>query len=163
MEILPFEYYVIEYTDFKLRKSIIKQINAFREGFYWLIPFNEIQNFTPDDLDAIIRGNNEVNINDLKENISYLYPYSLKHPVIQLFFQVISKWNSDNLSKLFLFITGSPQFPVNGIKISPGGDQNRLCVAHTCFNQLDLPEYEDEVDMNNKLFLSIQECHFGLI
>lgn len=163
MEILPFEYYVIEYTDFKLRKSIIKQINAFREGFYWLIPFNEIQNFTPDELNAIIRWNNQVNINDLKENISYLYLYSLKHPVIQLLFQVISKWNSGNLSKLFLFITGSPQFPVNGIKISPGGDRNRLCVTYTCFNQLDLPEYEDEVDMNNKLFLSIQECHFGLI
>lgn len=71
-----------------------------------------------------------------------------------------------------LFLTGSSQVPLSGFKyfrdigkpitISPGGNKERLCVAHTCFNTLDLPEYETEDEMNEKLILSIQECEFGI-
>lgn len=48
------------------------------------------------------------------------------------------------------------------ITIAPGGDRDHLCVAHTCVNMLDLPQYENENEMNNKLLKSIQVCSFGL-
>lgn len=100
------------------------------------------------------------------------YQYSSVHPAIKMFFNMISTWDKENLGKFLLFLTGSSRVPVNGFKdykdqwkpitFSPGGDKSRLCVAHTYFNILDLPEYEDEVEMNNKLLISIQEYGFGL-
>lgn len=67
-----------------------------------------------------------------------------------------------------MFLTGSSQIPVNGfkeknIKIAPGGDKNRLCVAHTCVKTLDLPQYETEDKMNSKLLRSIQKSYIGII
>ncbi|KAK8843764.1 hypothetical protein M9Y10_024834 [Tritrichomonas musculus] len=164
--------YVNLYVDYRLRKSMINQIEAFCEGFNWLIPINEINNFTPNELDLIICGNKKIDINDLRENTYFTFPYTADHPVIKMFFNVLSRWDSENLSKFLMFLTGSSQVPVNGfkeykengkqIKIAPGGNKDRLCVAHTCFNILDLPEYENEDELNSKLLQSIQECQFGL-
>lgn len=77
------------------------------------------------------------------------------------------------MSKFLIFLTGSSQVPVNGfigfheiknpITIASGGDKDRLCVAHTCFNILELPQYENEEQMNYKLRQSIEQCEFTLI
>ena len=164
--------YVSLYANYHLRKSIIKQITAFCDGFYSLIPHDIIRIFSPNELDLLICGIPEIDINDFKKNVVYRSPYHSNHKVIVLFFNVISKWDNEKLAKLLLFITGSSQVPIRGFKdfcdrgkpisISFGGNNNRLCVAHTCFNTLDLPQYNDEDEMNNKLLLSIQECEFGL-
>ena len=90
-----------------------------------------------------------------------------------MFYNVISKWSQEDLSKLVLFITGSANVGVNGfedfknngnsVKItSYGKSKDHLPIAHTCSNQLVLPEYDNEKDMNDKLLLAIQDCHFGL-
>ncbi|KAK8836346.1 hypothetical protein M9Y10_039688 [Tritrichomonas musculus] len=164
--------YATLYANYYLRKSIIDQVTAFCKGFNYLIPHDEIKMFSPDELDLIICGIPEIDVNDMRENTSYVEPYSENHPVVLLFFSAISKWDPENLAKFLLFLTGSSQVPVNGFKdyadaetpitIAPGGDRTRLCVAHTCFNTLDLPEYEDEDELNEKLMQSIQECEFGI-
>jgi E3 ubiquitin-protein ligase HUWE1 len=41
------------------------------------------------------------------------------------------------------------------------GNKNMLPAAHTCFNQLDLPEYESEVQTLEKLRLAIREGSEG--
>lgn len=165
--------YVSLYANYHLRKSIIKQVNAFCEGFNSLISHDEICFFSPSELELLMCGIPEIDIDDLKENISIQYPYTKDHPVIKLFFSVISKWDNDILAKFVLFLTGSSQVPINGfsdyndkgkpISVAPGGDKSRFCVAHTCFNRLDLPEYESEDEMNQKLIESIQQCEFGII
>lgn len=157
-------------TNYKLRKSIINQINAFCEGFNWLIPHDEIKFFSPSELDLLICGIPEIDVNDLKKNTRYDDPYNPEHPVIKMFFNVISKWKPNDLAMLLLFFTGSSQVPVNGfrdyaergnpITLAYGGDHNRLCAAHTCFNTLDLPEYQSEEELNTKLLQSITESNF---
>lgn len=166
------EEYVKLYVNYRLRKSIINQVNAFCEGFNWLIPHKEIKYFSQSELDLLICGIPEIDINDLKQNTIFCYPYKIDHPVIIMFFNVISKWKHDDLAKLLLFFTGSSQMPVNGFKdykekgnpitISPISDKKSLCRAHTCFNTLDLPQYDSEFELNKKLLQSIYECdNFG--
>lgn len=164
--------YVSLYTNYRLRKSIINQITAFCEGFNWLISQDEIKMFSPNELDLLICGIPDIDVNDLEENTCYVEPYNHDHPVVKMFFNVISNWDPQKLAKFLLFLTGSSQVPVNGFKyykdkekpitLAPGGDRNRLCVAHTCFNTLDLPQYETEEELNNKLLISIQELEFGI-
>ena len=55
--------------------------------------------------------------------------------------------------KEFCEMTGSP------LKISFGGDKSRIPQSHTCFNTIDLPQYESEEELNEKLILAIEECN----
>ena len=41
------------------------------------------------------------------------------------------------------------------------GTQDRLPAAHTCFNQLDLIEYESKEKLKDRLLLAIHEGEFG--
>ena len=158
--------------EYRMKVQIKQQIDAFLTGFYGLIPKNEIQMFTPNELDLLICGVPEIDFKDLRENCDFQPPYHSKHHVINMFFDVISKWNHEGLAKLLLFITGSSQVPVGGFKmlkearqqiiIAPGGDNERLPQAHTCMNTLDLPEYKNPEEMDRKLKLAIYECNtFG--
>ena len=164
--------YINLYSNYHLIESIKEQMTEFLNGFYSLIPLNEICFFFPNELDLLLCGNTHIDVNDLQNNTNYENPYHAEHHIIRMFFKVISKWNNETLAQFLLFLTGSSQVPVNGfveykekgkpITIAPGGDRDHLCVAHTCVNMLDLPQYENENEMNNKLLKSIQVCSFGL-
>ena len=164
--------YVNLYINYKLRKSISQQVDAFIEGFNFLVPHDEIKMFTQSELHLIICGVPNIDINDMRANTKFLQPYHNDHPVIKMFFNVLSKWNPKNLGKFLLFLTGSSQVPVNGfkvyvdrdkqIKIGYRDDKNSFCVAHTCFNKLDLPPYENEDIMNSKLLIAIDQHEFVL-
>ena len=123
-----------------MKGQIEEQIQAFLNGFYSLIPRNEITLFTPSELDLLICGVPEIDVEDLKNNCDFASPYSRNHPAVKMFFNVISKWGHEDLAKLLLFITGSSQVPIGGFKmmkesrmpiiIAPGGEDPRLPQAH---------------------------------
>ena len=71
------------------------------------------------------------------------------------------------------FVTGTSKVPLDGFAALQGSegiqmmsihkayDTNQLPMAHTCFNQLDLPMYENEEVMRQKLLLSLHEGSEG--
>lgn len=148
-----------------LRDSIKDQIDAFCEGFDSLIDHNEIRLFSASEFDILLCGVSKIDINELRKGIKVRMPYTDNSPTIILFFDSISKWEQENLVKLLVFITGSPMMPVGGFKnemieIRYMSNKNFLPQAHTCFNQLDLPPYETEDELNHKLMLAIQQESF---
>lgn len=162
--------YVDLYSNFILKKQIQKQIDSFIDGFYSLIDFNVIKIFNYKELDLILFGKSKIDISDFKQIVKFVDPYTNDTPVIKLFFNVIEKWNNEDLEKLLLFMTGSSRIPANGfnefctltgckLTIQPGGDRSLLPQAHICFNILCLPQYETEDEMNHKLHQAIQLCN----
>ena len=159
-------------VDYHSRQSIIDQINSFCDGFDSIIPHRNIRIFTPGELDLLICGIPKIDVDDMRENTKCTSPYTKSSRFVVLFFDSIKKWSNANLAKLLMFITGSSQVPANGfrhykdignpITIQPGGGKERLPVAHTCFNTIDLPEYETEEELNQKLMLAINEDSFQL-
>ncbi|KAK8834055.1 hypothetical protein M9Y10_031522 [Tritrichomonas musculus] len=156
-----------EYADlmanFYLDKLIHENVSAFVEGFNSLIPHEEIKRFTPNELNLIICGAPKIDLKDFRENID-----CLNENVLNMFFNVISKWNDEDLAKLLMFITGTSKIPPAGfrffkdvgyqITIDVSDDTDNLPVAHTCFNLLSLPKYEDEETMDQKLRYAINNC-----
>jgi len=66
----------------------------------------------------------------------------------------------------YLDIIGSFRVPSEGFKKLPlkiyrVNQKNALPVAHTCFNQIDLPEYESKVILKEKLEKAITEGAIG--
>ena len=76
-----------------------------------------------------------------------------------------------NKKKKFLFfVTGCDRAPIDGlgslqITISNGGsDLNQLPSAHTCFNNLILPDYKNKEMLKKKIYIAINYSEgFGLI
>jgi E3 ubiquitin-protein ligase HUWE1 len=159
-------------VEHRLRKETEHQAAAFCQGFHSLISIDDLQLFTADELDLVICGEGVIQVTDWAKHCEYQGSYQAGHPVIQMFFRVISKWGQDKLSKLLMFTTGSSKVPLGGfaafkesgrpIIIGGGGGRDRLVTAHTCVNTLDLPAYETEEEMNAKLLCAIENCEcFG--
>lgn len=160
--------YVELVTDYYLRKSIVEQTSAFCDGFYSLIPYNEIKNLSANDLDILISGAERIDVDDLIANIAIVQPYTNETPVVKYFFDAISKWDGENLALLLKFITGNPKTPNGGfesyrkigrpISIQNGGFSESHHVSHREFNMLDLPDYQSEEELDKKLKDAIHDA-----
>ena len=160
--------YITLKTNFILVDQIKDQIESFCSGFDELIPHKYLRIFTPSELDLLICGVPTINFEEFKNSFEFVLPFTSETPVVKLFFEAISHWENDDLAKLLKFMTGSSRIPVNGfnefiemtgnpLQIAPGGDRDRLPASHTCFNRIDLPEYETVQELDEKLRLGIQE------
>lgn len=159
--------YVNLYANFILQRKIEKQIVAFVKGFESLISHKEICIFTAGELDMLICGVPEIDVEDFIKNFVVDLPYTKDSTVVKMFFNVIRKWDNELLVKLLFFMTGSNRVPLNGFKefcqMSGGHplaihycEPGKLPMAHTCFNILDLPPYDNEEDLNNNLIFAIE-------
>jgi E3 ubiquitin-protein ligase HUWE1 len=166
------EEYVQKVVEWRLTLEIEVEIRNFVGGFHELIKAEELKVFSVDELELLICGVPEIDVRDFRVNCHFIQPYSENHPVIVRFFRVFQEFTVEERARFLLFLTGSSQVPFGGfrtledmqrpIKIAPGGTPERLPAAHTCVNQLDLPEYETEEDMRGKILFAIQECNsFG--
>ena len=89
-------------------------------------------------------------------------------------FQVLEDYSQDLQKKFLLFTTGSDRVPVGGMgemslkitRMTVDGRKRRgspLPEAHTCFNQLVLPDYRDKELLKKKLTIAISNAEgFGL-
>ncbi|KAK3129319.1 hypothetical protein QOZ80_6BG0477560 [Eleusine coracana subsp. coracana] len=156
-----------------LTTAIRPQINAFLEGFTELVPRDLISLFNDKELELLISGLPEIDLNDLKASAEYI-GYSAASPVIQWFWEVVKAFSKEDMARLLQFVTGTSKVPLEGFKALQGisgpqrfqihkayGAPDRLPSAHTCFNQLDLPEYTSKEQLEERLLLAIHEASEG--
>ncbi|XP_072134563.1 E3 ubiquitin-protein ligase NEDD4-like isoform X1 [Mobula birostris] len=147
---------------------IQEQMNAFKEGFFELIPQDLIRIFDENELELLMCGLGDVDVNDWKENTKYKNGYNANHPVIQWFWKAVLLMDSEKRIRLLQFVTGTSRVPMNGFAelygsngpqlftIEQWGTPEKLPRAHTCFNRLDLPPYESFEELREKLHLAIE-------
>ncbi|KAK6934616.1 HUWE1/Rev1, ubiquitin binding region [Dillenia turbinata] len=165
--------YVDLVADHILTNAIRPQINSFLEGFNELVPRDLISIFNDKELELLISGLPEIDLDDLKANTEYA-GYSAASIVVQWFWEVVKAFNKEDMARLLQFVTGTSKVPLEGFKALQGisgpqrfqihkayGAPERLPSAHTCFNQLDLPEYSSKGLLQERLLLAIHEASEG--
>eukprot|EP00252_Welwitschia_mirabilis_P015868 TRINITY_DN35256_c0_g1_i1.p1 TRINITY_DN35256_c0_g1~~TRINITY_DN35256_c0_g1_i1.p1 ORF type:complete len:3600 (-),score=671.44 TRINITY_DN35256_c0_g1_i1:388-11187(-) len=165
--------YVDLVAEHRLTTTIRPQINAFLEGFNELIPKNLISIFNDRELELLISGLPEIDLDDLRANTEYS-GYSPASSVIQWFWEIVYSFSKEDKARLLQFVTGTSKVPLEGFKALQGisglqkfqihkayGSPDRLPSAHTCFNQLDLPEYTSKEQLEERLLLAIHEGSEG--
>jgi len=161
-----------EYVDlmvkWRIEKRIAEQFHAFKEGFHELIPQDLINVFDERELELLIGGIAEIDVDDWKKHTDYR-GYTESDEVIQFFWQTIRSWDGEQKSRLLQFATGTSRIPVNGFKdlqgsdgprrftIEKAGEMTNLPKAHTCFNRLDLPPYKNLEMLQSKLTVAVEE------
>lgn len=165
--------YVDLVADHILTNAIRPQINSFLEGFNELVPRELISIFNDKELELLISGLPEIDLDDLKANTEYT-GYTAVSNVIQWFWDVVSSFTKEDMARFLQFVTGTSKVPLEGFKALQGisgpqrfqihkayGTPERLPSAHTCFNQLDLPEYSSKEQLRERLLLAIHEASEG--
>ncbi|KAG9448576.1 hypothetical protein H6P81_008541 [Aristolochia fimbriata] len=162
--------YVDLVADHILTNAIRPQINSFLEGFNELVPRDLISIFNDKELELLISGLPEIDLDDLRVNTEYT-GYTAASSVVQWFWEAVKAFSKEDMARLLQFVTGTSKVPLEGFKALQGisgpqrfqihkayGAPERLPSAHTCFNQLDLPEYNTKEQLQERLLLAIHEA-----
>ena len=160
-----------------LYEPFIKKI---RDGLFSIIKKDILQKFTSDELELIINGRPYIDVDDWYLNTVYKEPYNSKHPVIKWFWEIIFDLSQKELSNLLMFSTGTSRVPFGGFAAleSNRGNLSKFTIersdynfgeknfikAHTCFNRLDIPEFDTKEEMEEAVkFISSNEIiGFGI-
>uniref|UniRef100_UPI00398F71DC E3 ubiquitin-protein ligase NEDD4-like isoform X6 n=1 Tax=Pristiophorus japonicus TaxID=55135 RepID=UPI00398F71DC len=163
-----------EYIDLVIQWRFVnrvqKQMNAFMEGFTELIPIDLIKIFDENELELLMCGLGDVDVNDWRQHTVYKNSYCTNHPVIQWYWKAVLLMDAEKRIRLLQFVTGTSRVPMNGFAelygsngpqlftIEQWGTPEKLPRAHTCFNRLDLPPYESFEDLREKLLMAVENA-----
>jgi E3 ubiquitin-protein ligase NEDD4 len=156
-------------------------------GFNELIPADLVNVFDERELELLIGGIADIDVDDWKKHTDYR-GYQESDEVIQNFWKVVRTWDAEQKSRLLQFTTGTSRIPVNGFKdlqgsdgprrftIEKSGDPAALPKSHTwyvkshyqlfslvqradgiSFNRLDLPPYKTYETLEHKMSIAVEE------
>lgn len=138
-------------------------------GFHDIVPAELVSIFNEQELELLISGLPEIDVDDWRNNTEY-HNYSASSPQIQWFWRAVRSFDKEERAKLLQFVTGTSKVPLNGFKELEGmngfskfnihrdyGSKDRLPSSHTCFNQIDLPEYESYETLRQNMLTAITQ------
>lgn len=139
--------YVRLVTEHRLTGAVQEQLEHFLRGFHDIIPAELISIFSEQELELLISGLPDINIEDWKANTEY-HNYTPNSPQIHWFWRAVRSFDKEEQAKLLQFVTGTSKVPLNGFKELEGmngfskfnihrdyGSKDRLPSSHTCFNR----------------------------
>lgn len=156
-------------ANFRLYSSISKQIENLVAGFQEIIPNELITIFNEQELELLISGTPDIDVDEWRAATEYS-GYTSSDPVIVWWWRALKSFNREERAKVLSFATGTSRVPLGGFVDLQGvqgvqrfsihrayGDSDRLPQAHTCFNQIDLPQYSSYEMLRQQLLLAINE------
>jgi len=171
------EEYMSLQCKYRLLTRVREQVKHLLLGFYDVIEEPLLSVFDYQELELLLCGLPDISVNDWKVNSEYTGEYEKKgvnHKVVKFFWEVIEEdFTIEQRARLLQFTTGTSGVPASGFAMLQGNDGNirKFTVnsitksasifprAHTCFNRIDLPLYENKKELKKYLTLAIQmEC-----
>jgi hypothetical protein len=162
------EEYINLVVQHRLTRGTNDQFEAFKKGFNELVPLDALQVFDEKEMEMLLLGVNEIDVDDWEESCLYKNAKK-KDKQIVWFWEVLREFDNEQRARLLQFVTGSCRLPVGGFRdlVGSNGPQlfcieklpqaNLLPRAHTCFNRLDLPSYKDKETLKTRLTMAIEE------
>ena len=156
----------------RMLERIKPQLKELLLGFFDVIPEPLLTVFDFQELELLMCGLPEIDLEDWKENTEYSGSYEDNwgsSPSCAWFWEVIEEFDQEMKARLLQFVTGTSGVPSRGFGVLQGNDGNirkftihgvslEVCLyprAHTCFNRIDLPEYDSKDDLREKLKLAV--------
>lgn len=157
---------------YRMLNRITLQLKELLLGFFDVIPEPLLTVFDFQELELLMCGLPEIDLEDWQEHTEYSGEYEfMKHtaPSCTWFWEVVAEFDQEMKARLLQFVTGTSGVPSRGFGVLQGNDGNvrkftihgvslDICLyprAHTCFNRIDLPTYETKDDLREKLKLAV--------
>jgi E3 ubiquitin-protein ligase NEDD4 len=172
---------VTEYLEANLKYRLLErtkpQLTELLLGFFDIIPEPALTVFDANELELILCGLPNIDIDDWKANTLYSGLYKGRgDEVVQWFWQVVTEEFDDEMkARLLQFVTGTSGVPSRGFAVLQGNDGNikKFTIhgvdretsifprSHTCFNRIDLPNYTSRKELHDKLKTAVTMCGVG--
>ena len=135
---------------------------AIANGVYALVPKRALSLFTWEQLELAVKGEPEISVDVLRRHTVYS-GWTENHPVVQRFWRVMKELTDKDRSQFLRFTWGRSKLPKSDWKMQFKLSYNRagdemLPIAHTCFFQLELPQYSTDSIMRDRLLVAF---HYG--
>jgi hypothetical protein len=162
--------YVSDYIRYLTDASVRPQYEAFARGFHACLHPKSLSLLTPNLLQSIVEGVQEIDISELKRYTRYV-GWDASHRTVRDFWSIVKRYDEGMKRKLLEFITASDRVPVGGVKnmmfiIQRNGEEDspagRLPTSYTCYGTLLLPEYKDKEMLRERLAMALENAQgFG--
>lgn len=163
---------------YRTMDRVMPQLNELLLGFFDVIPEPLLTVFDFQELELLMCGLPEIDLEDWKAHTEYSGDYEAvgeDYPTCQWFWEVVEDFDQEMKARLLQFVTGTSGVPSRGFGVLQGNDGNirkftihglsiRACLyprSHTCFNRLDLPAYETKEELHEKLKLAVTMAATG--
>jgi len=146
------------------------QLTELLLGFFDIIPEAAMTIFDANELELILCGLPNIDMDDWQANTNYSGLFEGKATyncqVVQWFWEVVrDDFDQEMKARLLQFITGTSGVPIGGFSVLQGNDGNikKFTIhgvdtsmyvyprAHTCFNRMDLPNFATKKELYEKL------------
>ncbi|XP_052403648.1 E3 ubiquitin-protein ligase HECW1 isoform X2 [Carassius gibelio] len=167
--------YIERMVKWRVERGVVQQTQALVRGFYEVVDSRLVSVFDARELELVIAGTAEIDLNDWRNNTEYRGGYHDGHIVIRWFWGAVERFNNEQRLRLLQFVTGTSSVPYEGFTALRGSNGlRRFCIekwgkitslprAHTCFNRLDLPPYPSYTMLYEKMLIAVEETStFGL-
>uniref|UniRef100_A0A6Q2XMI5 E3 ubiquitin-protein ligase n=1 Tax=Esox lucius TaxID=8010 RepID=A0A6Q2XMI5_ESOLU len=160
-------------SEWRFSRGVEGQTKAFLDGFNEVVPLQWLQYFDEKELEVMLCGMQEVDLQDWQRNTVYRH-YTRNSKQIIWFWQLVKEVDNEVRLRLMQFVTGTCRLPLGGFAELMGSNgPQKFCIekvgkdtwlprSHTCFNRLDLPPYKSFEQLKEKLLFAIEETEgFG--
>jgi len=174
------EEYVELYSNWVMHGRVHAERQALVTAFFQIVPLQAIQNFDYNEMELLMCGTPEIDVNDWEANSEYTN-FTAQDKVIKWFWQLVRSYSHEKRALLLQFVTGTTCLPAGGFKDLTGAGQHNsgpiirkfkirqldasfvLPRSHTCFNVLDMPSYKTkaELEKNMEIALTMGAVGFG--
>lgn len=173
--------YIRLLCEWKTIFSVADIMNPFLRGFHELVPPQQLRDAEIGwaELDLMLNGRPVLDVEEIRAYCIYQGggvssgvvgpPFGEGHRIIIWLWQLLREYSEEERRLLLLFFTGCSRVPLDGfdpaLNITEGVDMDddSLPRAHTCFNQLVLPNYTSFAMMRDRVTFAINNTEgFGL-
>jgi len=141
-----------------------QQIKAMQKGLNTVIAPHMLSLFSSYDLELLVCGDPEINIEILRKHTIYRGVASAS-PLIKNLWKALESFNTEERQMFLRFVWGRSRLPVSDsdwtqeftVHALRAGD-DKLPIAHTCFFSLELPNYSSYEVLRKKIVFAIFNC-----
>ncbi|XP_042342287.1 probable E3 ubiquitin-protein ligase HERC6 isoform X2 [Plectropomus leopardus] len=151
--------------DYAFNTSVEREFKAFKEGFFKVCHIDVVEFFQPEELQAVMVGQENYDWEVFRKNTVYEGVYHEGHPNIVTFWEVFENLTAEEKKKFLVFLTGCGRVPFLGMEsikmrvaVLPDTSELHLPESLTCHCLLLLPIYQRypvERTMHSRLLQAI--------
>ncbi|KAH7476227.1 hypothetical protein PRIC1_000239 [Phytophthora ramorum] len=157
-----------------LLRSVADQLYVFLKGIYEVIPQQLLLLFDYEELDYLMCGSPEIDVNDWEKNTSVAESVA-RSPVLLWFWEIVREMPNEYRRRLLQFTTGCSRVPLVGFKGLTSYD-GKVCLftirgivgapdefvrSYACFNRLDLPLGISRTELKRMLYAVLDTELYG--
>ena len=154
--------YVNLIVGWRCQHAVAEPLGAIKEGLHSIVSEELLRTFTYDELQLVLCGRPSIDLVEIRHSTIYENGLSEGQPVIKWFWAMLKDMTPEECSLFLTFVTGAPRIPLDGLDPSlkitgNNAPAESLPRSHTCFNQIELPDYTSANQMELKVRLAITE------